>query len=59
MAEKIDCKCGIPNCDGHYVKDGKALVNGHPLATQVTPSPELMKLYAGMLLDGVKEASKE
>lgn len=54
-----DCKCGIPNCKGHVVKDGKALVNGHPAATAVTPSPELMKLYAKVLLEGVKDASKE
>jgi hypothetical protein len=25
------CKCGIPNCPGHEVKDGKAIVVGHPL----------------------------
>jgi hypothetical protein len=26
-----DCKCGIPNCPGHRMVDGKALVTRHPL----------------------------
>lgn len=27
-----DCKCGIPNCPGHEIKDGKIVVKGHPAA---------------------------
>ncbi len=53
------CKCGIPNCKGHQVVDGKALVNGHPAATEITPRPELMKEYAKVLLDGIKAAGAE
>lgn len=26
-----DCKCGIPNCKGHRMVDGKALITRHPL----------------------------
>jgi hypothetical protein len=51
------CKCGIPNCQGHDVINGKIRVNGHPLAKTVTPRPELMKLYAKMLLERLKEDS--
>jgi hypothetical protein len=41
------------------VVDGKALVNGHPAATEITPRPELMKEYAKVLLDGIKAAGAE
>lgn len=27
-----DCKCGIPNCPGHEIKDGKVVVKGQPKA---------------------------
>lgn len=24
------CKCGIPNCQGHRIVDGKAIIERHP-----------------------------
>lgn len=29
-----NCKCGIPNCPGHEIKDGKIVVKGHPKAAR-------------------------
>jgi hypothetical protein len=25
-----DCKCGIPNCPGHEIKDGKVVIKAQP-----------------------------
>jgi hypothetical protein len=25
-----ECACGIPNCPGHEIKDGKVEIKGHP-----------------------------
>jgi hypothetical protein len=30
MQKEAVCKCGIPNCPGHKIVDGKALITRHP-----------------------------
>jgi hypothetical protein len=31
-ATEAECKCGIPNCHGHPIINGKIQVVGHPLS---------------------------